>query len=64
MEGRGLRRVWQRRQDRHGGCEYRLRESIGNLLWAQWNVTGTTLTVSDDDGMIKVYKRESFELTP
>lgn len=25
----------------------------------QWNATGTTLTTSDDEGIIRVYKRES-----
>jgi hypothetical protein len=25
----------------------------------QWNATGTTLTTSDDEGVIRIYKRES-----
>lgn len=27
----------------------------------QWNATGTVLTTSDDDGMIRIYKRELFD---
>ncbi len=27
-------------------------------LGGQWNATGTTLTTSDDDGVIRIYKRE------
>jgi len=25
----------------------------------KWNATGTTLTTSDDEGVIRIYKRES-----
>lgn len=33
------------------------RECIAHL--DQWNATGTVLTTSDDDGMVRIYKRES-----